>query len=697
MTRRELLITAAALQANAASAPLEVAGRAVEITLTPVGENLLRITACPPGAQPPERPAFAGRRWPAPAARIRSLAGKRTIAAGRFRVEVSSNPLRFRIRLQNGRAVQDLGVDAATGALSFSLGDGPILGLGQGGPQFDRRGRLHSMRASHEDDRLLNGGRVPIPWLTGSPGWGLFLNRPEGDVDLRRAEGHVLAGADPMEDVFVAAGDPAGLMRAYAELTGFPSLPPLWTLGYQQSHRTLLDRDAMFSIARTLREKKLPCDALIYLGTGFAPSGWNRVNGSFEFNPKVFPDPPRDVAALHAQDFKVVLHVVQPPERLAEENLAAAYWEKHKAVWATGIDGWWPDEGEPMSEASRLARIRMYWEAPRLDRPDLRPYALHRTGAAGMQRLGGWLWSGDVFSNWEALRRQIASGLNAGMSGLPFWGTDIGGFFPTTEYTGELYVRWFQFAAFCPLFRSHGVQSYLHLPWGWNTGNMGPVEWKGAPPGSGLPDASELHNAFVEPVCRKYLELRYRLLPYLYSLVRQTHETGVPILRPMWLHYPDDPRAAARGDQYLWGRDMLVAPVTEKGAASRTLYLPRGQWYDFWTGAKVEGGRDIEREVNLETLPLYVRAGAILPMGPVKQHTGEKTDAPVTLMIYPGADGQFTLYEDDGTTFRYSKGEFTKTVCEWNDAARGLTLRGPARSRIEARLAPDGTTIVPRR
>jgi alpha-glucosidase/alpha-D-xyloside xylohydrolase len=198
---------------------------------------------------------------------------------------------------------------------------------------------------------------------------------------------------------------------------------------------------------------------------------------------------------------------------------------------------------------------------------------------------------------------------------------------------------------------------------------------EGTPPGTGLPDIGELRNPEVEPICRKYLELRSRLMPYLYQAVREAHETGLPIMRALFLHYPDDLRAVARGDEYLWGRDILVAPVVEKGAASRRLYLPRGTWYDFWTGEKLEGGREITRPVDLATLPLHVRAGAIVPMGPARQYAAEKADAPVELVVYPGASGTFTLYEDDGTSFACERGRYSEVRCEWNEASRELILR----------------------
>ena len=237
------------------------------------------------------------------------------------------------------------------------------------------------------------------------------------------------------------------------------------------------------------------------------------------------------------------------------------------------------------------------------------------------------------------------------------------------------------------------------MPWGWNTGELGVSEVANYTGGAANPDESELHNAAVEPICRKYLELRYRLMPYLYSAVRECCETGLPILRALWLHYPDDAVAVSRGDEYLWGRDMLVAPVTEKGATSRKLYLPRGVWYDFWTEEKIEGGREIARAVDLTTMPLYARGGAIIPLGPVKQYTSEKVDGPLTLQIYPGANGNFFLYEDDGSTFNYHRGEWMGIQMAWNDHSRQLTLRlaegsrmlPQLRRKIEVRIVTEKT------
>jgi alpha-glucosidase/alpha-D-xyloside xylohydrolase len=245
------------------------------------------------------------------------------------------------------------------------------------------------------------------------------------------------------------------------------------------------------------------------------------------------------------------------------------------------------------------------------------------------------------------------------------------------------------------LFRSHGRDWRLHRPWGWTKGEIGYQETPGY-----NPDPKELDNPAIEPICKHYLELRSQMLPYLYSAVKETCETGMPVVRALWLHYADDPAAVVRGDQYLYGRDILVAPVVEKGATSRSLYLPRGAWYDFWTRERMEGGREIARAVDLDTIPLYVRAGAILPMGPIKQYIEEKADGPLTLWVHPGANGAFSLYEDDGKTFNYRKGEFMRVEIAWNDAQRRLRLNlapgsrmmGAARRRMVVKVAGESAS-----
>ena len=700
---------------RAADSALVVAGQPVEIRITPVSEHTFRLSVLPlkdgePVAVPTDGSLVQASLGGRAGAKVRDLRPQ-VIRAGDHRIRLRADRLAFDVEAANGVRIQRFEIDRNTGALSFSSGDAPLLGLGEGGPQFDRRGSMDQMRSGQGGFELAtHGGRVPIPWVIGTGGWAMYIHHPFGRFDLREAECRfVPAGPEsalPLDLFFVVSREPAVIMAEYARLTGHPELPPLWSLGYQQSHRTLASREEILEEAKTFRRKKLPCDTMIYLGTGFCPSGWNTGHGEFEFNRNVFPDPKVIFDQLHDDHFRVVLHVVVRsrsmhgtvrdacnPNQPVEEQ-PSCYWARHRDTFALGVDGWWPDEGDPFNIESRLTRNRMYWEAPQLDRPNERPFALHRNGYAGMQRYAAFLWSGDVVSRWETLQTHLPAAINVGLSGIPFWGTDIGGFVPSKELDGELYVRWFQFASFCPLFRSHGRTWKLRLPWGWNTGDAGPVE------SPAVPDASELHNEQVEPICRKYLELRYRLLPYLYSAVRESTLTGMPIMRALWLHYPDDPVAVARGDEYLWGRDLLVAPVVEKGATSRRLYLPRGTWFDYWTGESETGGREIERTVDLQTTPIYVRAGSIVPMDPVRQYTSQAIDQPTTISIYPGADAAFLLYEDDGKSFNYRRGEWTGIQMAWSDSKRLLTLRLANGSRMlsgtcqfEGRLGLDSRTV----
>lgn len=681
--------------------PLMIAGERAELSITVVNPRMLRVSILPvqkDGSVQAVKAsgALVERNWPEPAEKIRTLGRPQPraqfrpqgIPFGDLQVRVLPEPLTIFVQGRRGRIIPRLRFDADDASVSFDRGVAPAYGLGEGGPQFDRGGQDYPMRNGQGMGLDLLGARMPIPWVAGGTGWGLFFHQPYGTFDLRDRAGRFIPSpaepALPLDFFLVTSEDPADIFKEYAELTGFPQLPPIWSLGYQQSHRTLTSREEILTEAKTFREKKLPCDVLIYLGTGFCPSGWNTGHGSFTFNEKVFPDPENMIRELHKENFRFVPHVVLKARHLHGEisdmgtaaqdaEDVANYWATHLKVFEMGTDGWWPDEGDWLPAEERLLRNEMYWDGPIASRPNVRPYALHRNGYAGIQRYG-WLWSGDIESTWRTLEAQIPVGINTGLSGMPFWGTDTGGFVTTPELTGELYARWFQFSAFCPLFRSHGRTWKLRLPWGWNTGEYGPEELGGYRGDAGLPAKSELHNAEVEPICRKYLNLRYQLMPYLYSAVKETSETGLPIMRALWLHYPDDSRSVECSNQYLWGRDILAAPVTEKGATHKRVYLPPGTWYDFWTNEKVEGATTVDRPVDLGTLPLYVRAGAILPLGPVKQYTTEKSNEPVVFHVYPGADGQFDLYEDDGTSFDYKKGKFTVLRASWSDAQRQFKL-----------------------
>jgi alpha-glucosidase (family GH31 glycosyl hydrolase) len=689
-----------------------------EIQIAPVSAHTFRLSILPiengAPAAIPSNGSLVRASWGALAAKLRGDVHAQTVPCGDFRIGISPDPLTFSIANAHDEAIQKLTVDPATGVVSFLTGDSPLLGLGEGGPQFDRRSSTDPMVSGQGGYHLsTHGGRVPIPWLISTSGWAMYFHQPFGTFDFsgsvskfqpaneNKTAAPKLSAPFPLDIFIVASKEPATIMAEYARLTGHPEMPPLWSFGYQQSHRTLGTPEEVLQEARTFREKRLPCDTMIYLGTGFCPNGWNTENGSFVWNSRVFPDPKKALDVLHHDNFRAVVHIVILSDRLSgtvhegcdisrfDEAKASCHWDNHRRDFAMGVDGWWPDEGDPLDIASRLTRNRMYWEGPQIDRPNERPFSLHRNGYAGMQRYGSFLWSGDVSSTWETLKTHLPIAVNTALTGIPYWGTDIGGFVPTKEFTAELYVRWFQFGAFCPLFRCHGRTWKLRLPWGWNSGDPGPVEIRNYNDGA-TPDAGQLHDERVEPICRKYLELRYRMLPYLYSAVRECATTGMPIVRALWLQYPDDPQAVACGDQYLWGESVLVAPVVEKGATSRQVYLPKGDWFDFWTGEKIAGGREVRRAVDLETMPLYVRAGSLLPLGPVKQYVGEKVEGSCAITIYPGADASFLLYEDDGSSFNYRKGEWMGLRLQWQDASRKLTLRLAEGSRM---LPPSPRTF----
>jgi alpha-glucosidase/alpha-D-xyloside xylohydrolase len=680
----------------AAEPSLTFGGVPVELKLSSVSERTVRVELSPLDGQvqPAPKSFVLVPLPPSEKTTVRDLTAEKEIRVGNFRVSLKPRPLTVSVRRADGKLVQELtfGDSEETNSLSFRTA-APVLGLGEGGDQFDRRGYNFPLINGQRYKLGELGARCFSPFLIGTEGWAMFVAAPAGSFDLRGASGSFIpqrAATNGVADVFVAdVREPADALREFIRLTGAPVMPPKWALGYMQSHRTLSTEADILAEARKFRESNLPCDTLIFLGTGFCPRGWNFGHDSFQFNTNVFV---RDAASvihdLHTNHLHVVLHVVPlqrdypslhgqippaPDEPLDKQNIGS-YWKRHHDLVVAGVDGWWPDEGDWLNEASRWERHRMYYEGPLSDTPNVRPWNLQRNGAPGMARYGGWIWSGDINSSWLTFAEQFKVGQNSSLSLSPYWGTDIGGFYPSTnmDYTGELYARWFQFAAFCPSFRSHGRTWWLHRPWGWNTGETGPIESR--PP----PDPSELHNAEVEPVCRKYLNLRYQLMPYTYTITREAHDTGVPLMRALWLHYPDDPEAVKLGDEYLWGRDLLIAPVVEKAATSRRVYLPAGTWYDWWTGEKVEGKRWTDRTVDLATMPIYVRAGAIVPIDPVRQYLSQPVNDPTTLRVHPGADGVFTLYDDDGQSLGYLNDSDEKTIWirfSWEDATRHLMIQ----------------------
>ena len=561
--RRRLALAPAIIRGQ--SSPITVAGKPVEIAIAPISRSTVRISVRPivngkPQAGRQSRRARRRPRSSAWQAAIWSFACTKapspsiTITrSGPAGADADAGPRRCH-RVVRDRQRADLRARRRRAAVRSPRHRRIPSRNGQGGYQL----RTH-------------GGRVPIQWLVSPDGWGMYIHQPLGSFDLIGSLGRFMPSSDalPLDVFVVGSDDPKTIIGEYARITGYAELPPLWSFGYMQSHRTLAGPDEINWVARTFREKKLPCDALIYLGTEFTPSGWNTRNGEFGWKPENFPDPKKFIDEMHAQHYKVVLHIVIEGQRMSgavadpctpdkavpsgrtptiagrADRAVPCYWPYHKPLYDLGVDGMWPDQGDGLDEPSRLARIRMYWEGPQQYRPNERPFALHRNGSPGMQRYGAFLWSGDVYSFWETLKTHVPVAINTGLSGIPFWGTDIGGFVPTADYTGELHVRWFQFGTFCPSFRSHGRNWHLRLPWGWNMGKIGPSELRGYTGGAADPDPKELNNPQVEPIVKKYLELRYRLLPYTYTIARECCDTGLPMMRALWLHHHDD-RAGGR-------------------------------------------------------------------------------------------------------------------------------------------------------
>jgi alpha-glucosidase (family GH31 glycosyl hydrolase) len=743
---------------------LMAAGQPAELSIRAAGDRGVRVTLKPVSftAAVPKTPAVVDGPLAAPAIRVQRLSAPVRSAVGALQVEVAPSPLTVTVKTKDGRVVQQLAFND-DGTVAFQLDDQPVLGMGEGGPrpaqgtpwreqkvQFDRRGSLDTMEPRWQSD--MYGSRNPVAMLLGTSGWGLFVSTPWVQVDMRDTKKGVFIpwkpdpaaktpqteanqqqalgkGLPPIDaivpglvDLFVFdASDPAAVMKDFAAITGPASMPPKWALGYMQSHRTLEDEKQIMGVIDTFRQKKIPLDAVIYLGTGFAPVGWNTRQPSFDFNRNVFQRDPKTVLAdMHARNVKVIVHMVPwdrdklptlhgsippgPGETLDASHLQT-YWKQHEGLIAAGIDAFWPDEGDWFNLHERITRHRLYYQGHLSTTPNVRPWSLQRNGYPGIAQWGGWVWSGDTETSWKTLEAQIAVGLNYSLSIGPYWGSDIGGFYPNRELTGELYARWFQFAAFCGSFRSHGRVWHTRLPWGWGLSDVGPMEYgnnnSAPPPGDRrhiLP--SELNNPAIEPVARKYAELRYQLLPYTYTLAREARDSGLPLMRALWLHYPDDPKARSVATEYLWGRDLLIAPVFTQGAATRDTYLPAGDWYDWWTNARITGGRTVSREVDLATMPIYARAGAIIPFDPVRQYTAEPVTEPTTLRVFPGANGQFTLYDDDGISQAYLNGRGSWIRITWNDQTRVLTLEpgAPARALNEMTrrsfrvVLPDGRT-----
>jgi alpha-D-xyloside xylohydrolase len=522
-------------------------------------------------------------------------------------------------------------------------------------------------------------------------------------------------------DYYVVAGESLDeVIDGYRQLTGPALMLPRWAYGFWQSRQRYATQRDLLDVVREYRRLRLPLDNIVQDWFYWPEDAW----GSHEFDASRFPDPKGMVDEVHALNARLMISVwpkFYPATRNYQELDAKGYIYRRQIAMQTrdwvgpgylssfydpypedarriywrqirerlgvlGVDAWWMDATEPdmhsnlspeeralrMGPTSRgpgaelfnsyvLPNSQAIFEGEQSVDPDRRVFLLTRSTYGGLQRYGATSWSGDVGARWETLREQISAGVNLSMSGLPNWTHDIGGFATEGRYAKqdpahlaewrELYLRWFQFGAFTPLFRAHGEVPFREI-------------YNVAPPGSEIYD----HLA-------RFARLRYRLLPYIYTLAADTYFRNGTIMRGLIMDFPADPRVRRIGTQYLFGPSFLVTPVTEYGARTTRLYLPAGaRWFDFYTGAVEDGGREIDAAAPLDRMPLFVRAGSIVPIGPAVEYTSQNLEGPITLLVYTGAHASFALYEDDGVTYAHQRGAFARVPISYDEASGAVTI-----------------------
>jgi alpha-D-xyloside xylohydrolase len=606
------------------------------------------------------------------------------------------------------------------GATFTSPEDEHYYGLGQNHEGFlDHRG--HPLRC-WADYTAPAAPSFCVPFLVTNKGYGLVWDNPSrttiepGFNEQTRWTSEV----GNRVSFFVIAGATADEIYAgYRLLTGPTPMLPKAAYGYIQCKQRYASQQEVLDVAQGYRDRHLPADVMVVDWFYYTKMG------QMDMDPKFWPDPVAMNKQLHAMGFETMISVwprFVPEDRYYAELLRKGWFihladgtpidgqpydragsdidttnpEAAKWYWKTirdnilskGFDSLWADETEPdlppqgsylhIGPGTRFFNVYplfhtgALYDGFRRDKPGQRALILSRDAYLGAQRNGTIFWSSDIYPTWDTLRRQIPTGLDLAASGLAYWSNDTGGwqYLPAEHHPAhpplldpgdardnvggyddypELYTRWFQYGTFLPIFRTHGSRLANEV---WSYGKQ------------------------AEPILEKYLRLRYELIPYIYSLGYKTWETGAPFMRALPLDFPDDPNVADLRDEYMFGPAFLVAPVTEQGATSRQVYLPSGtDWYNYWTNERVKGGQTINVPAPIETIPLFVRVGSIVPMGSVVESTHEMQSI-AHVKVYPGADGDFTLYNDDGRTYAYEKGDSQITRLHWDNASHKLTQTG---------------------
>ena len=545
---------------------------------------------------------------------------------------------------------------------------------------------------------------VGIPVLMSSQGYGILWDNPS-ITDIAADKLGMIQWSSEVGDAidyYVLYGpDLDTAIADYRQLTGPAPMFGKWAWGFWQSKERYASQDELLWIVDQYRRRHIPIDGIIQDWQYWSPGPW----GSHKLDPSRYYDPKGMLKALHQNNIHMLISVwakfdldgqnfreledagvlydpavpsVFPKGEQKwydpfSEKGRKIYWEQiSKNLFSLGIDGWWLDATEPelggkwgefrdfttavgpgakVFNAYPLMTTTAVYQGQRTESSDKRAIILTRSAYAGQQRNGAITWSGDITASWDVFARQIPAGINFCLSGIPYWNTDIGGFFgskPADPKFVELFVRWFQFGAFCPMFRVHGTDQPKEI-WRFN---------------------GDTFNTLLT-----YDRLRYRLLPYIYSVSWSVTHDGSTMMRGLVLDFRDDPKVYNIPDQYMFGPAIMVNPVTKAGAKTRSVYLPASAtWYDFWTGKKLGGGQAIDAAAPIQTLPLFVRSGSIIPLAPPMESAMEKTADPIELRVYPGNDGHFNLYEDEGDNYNYEKGVYAVIPLTWNEEKKTLTI-----------------------